>query len=63
MPFLRRTTPIWGTQHLPGPFKEGKACLVQIGQTAHKLEKNAHAGSHVSYVSLADVRKAWECNH
>ena len=43
MPFLRGTTPIWGTQDLPGRFKEWKACLVEIGQTAHKLETNAHA--------------------
>ena len=43
MPFLRRTTPIWGTQDLPGRFKEWKACLVGIGQTAHKLETNSHA--------------------
>ena len=43
MPFLRRTTPIWGTQDLPGRFKEWKACLEEIGQTAHKLETNAHA--------------------
>ena len=38
MPFLRATTPIWGTQDLPRRFKEWKACLVEIGQTAHKLE-------------------------
>ena len=43
MPFLRRTTPIWGTQDLPGRFKEWKACLVEIGQTALKLGTNAHA--------------------
>ena len=43
MPFLRGTTPIWGTQALPGRFKERKACLVEIGRTAHKLETNAHA--------------------
>ena len=43
MPFLRRTTPIWGTQDLPGRFKECNACLVEIGQTALKLETNAHA--------------------
>ena len=43
MPFLRGTTPILGTQDLPGHFKEWKACLVDIGQTAHKLETNAHA--------------------
>ena len=43
MPFLRVTTPIWGTQDLPRRFKEWKACLVEIGQTAHKLETNARA--------------------
>ena len=43
MPFLRGTTPIWGTQDLPGRFKEWKACLMEIGQTSHKLETNAHA--------------------
>ena len=43
IPFLRGTTPIWGTQDLPGRFKEWKACLVEIGQTAHKLETNARA--------------------
>ena len=43
MPFLRGTTPIWSTQDLPRPFKEWKACLVEIGQTAHKLETNARA--------------------
>ena len=43
MPFLRRTTLIWGTQDLPGRFKEWKACLVEIGQSAHKLETNSHA--------------------
>ena len=43
MPFLRGTTPIWDTQDLPGHFKEWKVCLVEIGQTAHKLETNARA--------------------
>ena len=43
MLFLRGTTPTWGTQDLPGRFKEWKACLVEIGQTAHKLETNARA--------------------
>ena len=43
MPFLRGTTPIWGTQDLPGRLKEWKACLVEIGQTGHKLETNARA--------------------
>ena len=43
MPFLRGTTPIWSTQDLTRRFKEWKACLVEIGQTAHKLETNARA--------------------
>ena len=43
MQFLRGTTPIWGTRDLPGRFKEWKVCLVEIGQTAHKLETNARA--------------------
>ena len=43
MPFLRGTTPIWGTQNLPCRFKEWKACLVEIGQTGHKLEINGRA--------------------
>ena len=43
MPFLRGTTPIWGTQDLPGRCKEWKARLVEIGQTSHKVETNAHA--------------------
>ena len=43
MPFLRGTTPIWSTQNLPRRFKESKACLVEIEQTAHKLETNARA--------------------
>ena len=43
MPFLRGTTPIWGTQDLPGRLKEWKACLLEIGQTAHKLKTNARA--------------------
>ena len=43
MSFLRGTRPIWGTQDLLRRFKEWKACLVEIGQTAHKLETNARA--------------------
>ena len=43
MPILRGTTPIWGTQDLPGRFREWKACLVESGQTAHKLETNIGA--------------------
>ena len=43
MPFLRGTTPIWDTQHLPCRFTEWKACLVEIVQTAHKLLTNGRA--------------------
>ena len=43
MPLLRGTTTILGTQDLQGRFKEWKACLVEIGQTAYKLETNARA--------------------
>ena len=43
MPFLRGTTPIWGTQDLPCRFIEWKACLVEIGQTACKVETNVRA--------------------
>ena len=43
MPFLRGTTPTGGTLDLPGRFKAWKACLMEIVQTAHKLETNAHA--------------------
>ena len=43
MPFLQGTTPIWGTQDLPRRIREWKACLVEIGQTAHKLETNTRA--------------------
>ena len=55
MPFLRDTTTIWGTQDLPGRFKEWKACLVEIGQTAHKLETNTHAN-----FLMADIL-AYQC--
>ena len=40
---LTRHNTYLGTQDLPGRFKEWKACLVEIGQTAHKLETNARA--------------------
>ena len=43
MPILRGTTPIWSTHYLPRHFKEWKACLVEICQTALKLETNARA--------------------
>ena len=43
MPFLLGTTPIRSTQDLPRRFKEWKACLVEIGQTAYKLETNVRA--------------------
>ena len=48
MPYLRGSTPLRGTQDLPGRFKEWKACLVVIGQTAHKLETNARATFHMA---------------
>ena len=48
MPFLRGTSPIWSTQDLPRRFKEWKACLVEIGQTAHKLETNARANFYMA---------------
>ena len=53
MPFLRGTTPIWGTQNLPGRFKEWKACFVEIGQTAHKLETNARANFPMTDLGLS----------
>ena len=43
MPLLQGTTPIWSTLDLPRHFKEWKACLVEIGQKAHKLETSARA--------------------
>ena len=43
MTFLQGINPIWSTQDLPRRFKEWKACLVEIGQTAHKIEINARA--------------------
>ena len=43
MPFSRGTTHIWSTHDLPRRFKEWKACLVEIGQTAHKLETDGRA--------------------
>ena len=61
MPFLRGTTPIWGTQHLPRRFKEWKACLVEIGQTAHKLETNDRANfpiaENLAYQCMENVGK------
>ena len=49
MPFLRDTTTIWITQDLPGRFKEWKACLLEIGQTSHKFETNAHTDIFVAH--------------
>ena len=40
---LTSHTPTSGTWDLPGYFKHQKACLVEIEQTARKLETNAHA--------------------
>ena len=48
MPFLRGITPIWSTQYLPRRFIDWKACLVEIGQTAHKLETIACANFHMA---------------
>ena len=48
MRFLQGTTPIWSTQDLPRRFKDWKACLVEIGQTTHKLETNARANFHMA---------------
>ena len=48
MPFLRGTTPIWSTQDLPRRFKEWKASLEEIGQTALKLEINTRANFHIA---------------
>ena len=48
MPFLQGSTPIWSTQDLPRRFKEWKSCLVEIGETAHKLETNARANFHMA---------------
>ena len=43
MSFLRGTTPICSTQDFPRRLKEWKACLMEIGQAAHKLETNSRA--------------------
>ena len=40
---LTRHNTYLGHTLLAGRFKEWKACLVEIGQTAHKLETNARA--------------------
>ena len=60
MPFLRGTTLILSTQDLPRRFKEWKACLVEIGQTAHKLETNARANipmaENVAYQCMENER-------
>ena len=61
MPFLRGTTPIWSTQDLPRHFKEWKACLVEIGQTAHKFEANARANfSMVENLACHSMENVWE---
>ena len=61
MPFLRGTTPIWGTQDLPGRFKEWKACLVEIRQTAHKLETNARANLNTFLYILSYLHLFFHC--
>ena len=61
MPFLRGTTPIWGTQDLPGHFKEWKACLVEIGQTAHNVrDKCPCQFSHGRELGISMYGEWWE---
>ena len=61
MPFLRGSTHIWSTQDLPRRFKEWKACLVEIGQTAHKLETNARANfPHGRELGISIYVEWWE---
>ena len=57
MPFLRGTTLIWSTQDLPCRFKELKVCLMEIGQTAHKLETNVRANFPIP------ENLAYQCNY
>ena len=61
MPFLRGATLIWSTQDLPRRVKEWKDCLVEIGQTAHKLETNARANfpmaENLAYQCMENVRE------
>ena len=47
MPFLQGTSPIWSTQDFFRRFKDWKACLMEIGQIAHKLETSACANFHM----------------
>ena len=63
MPFLRGTTPIWSTQDLPRRFKEWKACLVEIGQTAHKLETNARANFPMAEILAYQCMEIGEGKH
>ena len=63
MPFLRGTTPIWSTQDLPRRFIEWKACLVEIGQTAHKLETNARANYHMAENLAYQCMENWREKH
>ena len=55
-----RHTPTSGAQDLPGCFKHQKACLVEIEQTARKLETNAHAhflmAENMAYQCMEDCR-------
>ena len=57
---LTSHTPTSGTWDLPGCFKHQKACLVEIEQTARKLETNAHANFHtaenMAYQCMEDGR-------
>ena len=55
-----RHTPTIGTQDLPLCFKHQKACLVEIEQTASKLETNVHdnilMAENMAYQCMEDGR-------
>ena len=63
MPFFRGTTPIWSTQDLPRRFKEWKACLVEIGQTAHKFETNTRANFPMAEILAYQCMENWGEKH
>ena len=48
---------------MPGRFKEWKACLVEIGQTAHKLDTNAHANFPMSEILAYQCTENWGEKH
>ena len=63
MLFFRGPTPIWSTQDMPRRFKEWKACLVEFGQTVHKLETNARANFPMSENLAYQCMENGEENH